>query len=70
MFHLALPSALKGAAMNHIDTTTGHDQFSGTPFFSQGGRKGIGYDWQSLYAAAEAATLDHEFASIAHAHAE
>ena len=66
MFHLALPSALKGAAMNNIDTTT----FSGQPYFSQGGRKGIAYDWQSLYAAAEAATLDHEFASIAHAHAE
>ena len=56
--------------MNNIDTTTGHSQFSGQPYFSQGGRKGIAYDWQSLYAAAEAATLDHEFASIAHAHAE
>jgi hypothetical protein len=56
--------------MNTIDTTTLNGQFSGQPFFSQGGRKGIAYDWQSLYAAAEAATLDHEFASIAHAHAE
>jgi len=36
-----------------------------TPFSSQQGRKGIAYDWQSLYAAAEAATIDRDFAAIA-----
>ncbi len=41
-----------------------------TPFSSQQGRKGIAYDWQGLYAAAEAATIDHELASIAPALAE
>lgn len=28
------------------------------------GRKGIAYDWQSLYAAAQAATIDAELAAI------
>ncbi len=37
---------------------------------TQQGRKGIAYDWQSLYAAAEAATLDSEFASLTPALAE
>ncbi len=37
---------------------------------SQSGRKGIAYDWQSLYAAAEAATLDSQLAAFAPAHAE
>ena len=31
---------------------------------TQQGRKGIAYDWQSLFAAAEAATLDSEIANI------
>ncbi|MCB1000228.1 MAG: hypothetical protein R2713_08500 [Ilumatobacteraceae bacterium] len=29
------------------------------------GRKGIAYDWQSLLAAAEAASLEHELAGLA-----
>ena len=37
------------------------DQFDGT---TNQGRKGIAYDWQSLYAAAEAATIDCEHAAF------
>jgi hypothetical protein len=33
--------------------------------FSQQGRKGISYDWQSLYAAAEAANIDEQLAAFA-----
>lgn len=43
------------------------EQFDGT--INQG-RKGIAYDWQSLYAAAEAATIDHEHAALVPALAE
>ena len=38
--------------------------------FSNNGRKGISYDWHSLYAAAEAATLDCEHAALVPALAE
>ena len=48
--------------MNNISETT--------PFYSQQGRKGIAYDWQSLYAASLTANLDDAIASIAPAHAE
>ena len=34
-------------------------------FHNEAGRKGIAYDWQSLLAADEAATLDHELATLA-----
>ena len=34
------------------------------PVCSQYGRKGIAYDWQSLYAASETATLDEQLASL------
>jgi hypothetical protein len=37
------------------------NQFDGTENF---GRKGIAYDWQSLLAGAEAATLDSELAAL------
>ncbi len=37
---------------------------------SQSGRKGIAYDWHSLYAAAEAATLDCQLAALTPVHAE
>ena len=37
------------------------DNFDGT--ITQG-RKGIAYDWQSLYAAAEALTIDSELAEL------
>lgn len=37
---------------------------------TQQGRKGIAYDWQSLYAAAQAADLDAELASLAPEYAE
>jgi hypothetical protein len=37
-------------------------QFDGT---ENAGRKGVAYDWQSLLATAEAATLDHELAHFA-----
>jgi len=47
--------------MNEVSTTT---------VYSQNGRKGISYDWQSLYAAAEAATIDRELAALAPALAE
>jgi hypothetical protein len=35
-----------------------------TPVCTQNGRKGISYDWQSLYAAAEAARVDQELANL------
>ena len=38
------------------------DQFDGT---ITNGRKGMSYDWQSLYAAAEARTIDTELAALA-----
>jgi hypothetical protein len=38
------------------------NQFDGTENL---GRKGIAYDWQSLLASAEAATLDSELAALA-----
>jgi hypothetical protein len=37
---------------------------------SQSGRKGIAYDWQSLYASAEAADLDAKLAALTPALAE
>ena len=40
------------------------------PVFSQHGIKGIAYDWQSLYAAAEAADIDEKFAALTPALAE
>ena len=43
------------------------DNFDGT--ITQG-RKGIAYDWLSLYAAAEAATIDCEHAALASVLAE
>lgn len=43
------------------------DNFDGT---ITNGRKGIAYDWQSLYAAAEAATIDCELAALVPALAE
>ena len=42
--------------MNEVSTTT---------VYIQNGRKGISYDWQSLYAAAEAASIDSELAALA-----
>ena len=44
--------------MDHFDTTINN------------GRKGISYDWQSLYAAAEARSLDTEHAALVPALAE
>ena len=38
------------------------NEFDGT---ANQGRKGIAYDWQSLYAASEASTIDHELATMA-----
>jgi hypothetical protein len=83
MFTPLSPSASKGAAMNTFSETTSlngqhsgefsgrlNGQFGGQPFFSQGGRKGIAYDWQSLYVSAEAAAIDREFATITAVHAE
>jgi hypothetical protein len=61
------PSASKGTAMSATTKTTA----AGTQaVFSQYGRKGIAYDWQSLYAAAEAADLDEKFAALTPALAE
>lgn len=37
---------------------------------TQQGRKGIAYDWQSLFAAAEAETIEAEFAALVPALAE
>lgn len=52
----------KGAAMNDMTTTA--------PVFSQNGRKGISYDWQSLYAEAQAELIDCELRELAPALAE
>ena len=41
-----------------------------TPVCTQSGRKGIAYDWQSLYAAAQASELDRELSALAPALAE
>lgn len=41
-----------------------------SPVFSQNGRKGISYDWQSLYAEAQAESLERELAEFAPAFAE
>jgi hypothetical protein len=61
------PSTSKGTAMSaHTNTTAAGTQ----QVFSQHGRKGIAYDWQSLYAAAEAVDLDAKFAALAPALAE
>ena len=43
------------------------DVFDGT---TTSGRKGIAYDWQSLLADAEAATLDSELATLTPEYAE
>jgi hypothetical protein len=40
------------------------------PVSSQNGRKGISYDWQSLYAEAQAESIDSELAQFAPALAE
>ncbi len=45
------------------------DNFT-APVYSQNGRKGISYDWQSLYVEAQAAVLEHELASLTPALAE
>lgn len=34
------------------------------PVCTQQGRKGIAYDWQSLYASAQAATLDEQLLAL------
>ena len=52
--------------MNNLSTNAVASQ----TFFSQNGRKGVSYDWQSLYAASEAATIDCELAALAPALAE
>ena len=57
---VTVPPIGKGTAMNNDDI----------PVCSQHGRKGIAYDWQSLYAAHQAAGLDHELASLAPEYAE
>jgi hypothetical protein len=43
------------------------EAFDGT---TTSGRKGIAYDWQSLLASAETATLDRELAEMAPEYAE
>ncbi len=40
------------------------------PTFTQHGRKGVSYDWQSLYAEAQAASIERELAELAPAFAE
>ncbi len=51
--------------MNNLSTNVDASQS-----FSSNGRKGISYDWQSLYAASEAASIDSEFAALVPALAE
>ena len=52
--------------MNNLSTNVDASQ----SFFSNNGRKGMSYDWHSLYAAAEAATIDCELAALVPALAE
>lgn len=40
------------------------NDFQNTPVCTQQGRKGIAYDWQSLYAAAEASLLDEQLRAL------
>jgi hypothetical protein len=61
------PSTSKGAAMSASTHTTA---VCTQQVFSQHGRKGIAYDWQSLYAAAEAVNLDEKLAALTPALAE
>lgn len=61
-FPVLTPSASKGAAMN--------SNTDSTPVFTQQGRKGIAYDWQSLYAAAEVESVDQELAALVPAFTE
>lgn len=49
--------------MNHFEATATPADFNPADF--NWGRKGVAYDWQSLFAAAEAATLDREHAALA-----
>ena len=50
-------------------TTLSTNVDASQPFFSNG-RKGMSYDWHSLYAAAKAATIDCELAALVPALAE
>ncbi|HQZ37258.1 MAG TPA: hypothetical protein PK020_22720 [Ilumatobacteraceae bacterium] len=52
--------------MNNLSTNVDASQ----SFFSNNGRKGMSYDWQSLYAASEAASIDNELAALVPALAE
>jgi hypothetical protein len=40
-------------------------EFDGT---TNQGRKGVAYDWQSLYVASEASTIDHELTTLTQAY--
>lgn len=51
--------------MNNLSTSVDASQS-----FSNNGRKGMSYDWQSLYAASEATSIDSEHAALAPALAE
>lgn len=50
--------------------TLSNNVVAGQTYFSQNGRKGVSYDWQSLYAAAAVATIDSELAALTPALAE
>ena len=54
--------------MNQFDG----DQFDGHQFDggANQGRKGIAYDWQSLYASAQASGIDHELSTLTPEYAE
>ena len=56
--------------MSATTNTLGSQPVFSQPVFSQHGIKGIAYDWQSLYAAAEAADIDEKFAALTPALAE
>lgn len=55
-------SVERGGIMNQHSTTF--------PVDPQSGRKGVAYDWQSLFASAEAADLDAKLAALTPALAE
>jgi hypothetical protein len=50
----------------HVNTATGSNAFDAT----QAGRKGIAYDWQSLFAASLAEQLDDQLLTLAPEYAD
>lgn len=46
------------------DVVNSTDELGEIALSTQEGRKGLAYDWQTIFAAAQAAALDHELAAL------